>query len=67
MTIDDADQLVTKEYLDAKLAKLELAIFERIIASERGHRSWVAGLYALVIASNVAFGSILFGISQHLK
>lgn len=49
--LDDADKIVTKEYLDAKLAKLELAISDRIIASERGQRMWIWGLYALVIVS----------------
>jgi hypothetical protein len=53
--LEDSDKLVTKEYLDqlldAKLSKLELGISDRIIASERGQRMWVWGLYALVIIS----------------
>jgi hypothetical protein len=49
--LEDADKIVTKEYLDAKLAKLELGISDRIIASERGQRMWIWGLYALVIIS----------------
>ena len=53
--IEDADKLVTKEYLEtvlsAKLSKLELSISDRIIASERGQRMWLWGLYALVIVS----------------
>lgn len=53
--LEDGDKLVTKEYLDqildAKLSKLELGISDRIIASERGQRMWVWGLYALVIIS----------------
>jgi hypothetical protein len=47
--LEDSDKIVTKEYLDAKLSKLELGISDRIIASERGQRLWVWGLYALVI------------------
>jgi hypothetical protein len=49
--LDDADELVTKEYLEAKFARLELSISDRIMASERGQRMWVWGLYALVIIS----------------
>jgi hypothetical protein len=53
--IEDADKLVTKEYLEtvlsAKLNKLELSISDCIIASERGQRMWLWGLYALVIVS----------------
>jgi hypothetical protein len=49
--LEDADKIVTKEYLDAKLSKLELGISDRIIASERGQRMWIWGLYALVIIS----------------
>lgn len=53
--LEDSDKLVTKEYLDqvldAKLSKLELGISDRIMASERGQRMWVWGLYALVIIS----------------
>jgi hypothetical protein len=49
--LEDGDQLVTKEYLDAKLAKLDLGISDRIIASERDQRMWIWALYALVIVS----------------
>jgi hypothetical protein len=49
--LEDSDKLVTKEYLDAKLSKVELSISDRIMASERGQRMWVWGLYALVIIS----------------
>ena len=49
--LEDSDKIVTKEYLDARLSKLELGIADRIIASERGQRMWVWGLYALVIIS----------------
>jgi hypothetical protein len=53
--LEDHEKLVTKEHLDqvldAKLSKLELGISDRIIASERGQRMWVWGLYALVIIS----------------
>jgi hypothetical protein len=69
--LDDADQLVTKAYLenvlDAKLEKLKSELLMQLIASERGQRAWIAGLYALLIASDIALGSILFGIAQHLK
>jgi len=49
--LDDFDKFASKEYLDAKLNKLELAISDRIIVSERGQRMWIWGLYALVIIS----------------
>ena len=56
--LEDADQIVTKEYLDAKLAQLEVKLAElevrltdRMMTSERGQRLWVWGLYALVIVS----------------
>jgi hypothetical protein len=42
---------MNEQDLDARLAKLELAISDRIIASERGQRMWIWGLYALVIVS----------------
>lgn len=72
--IEDGDQLVTKDYLDARLSKLELGLTDRIIASERGQRMWIGGLYALVIGSTLGLGSILFNLQgqlsalvQHLK
>jgi hypothetical protein len=49
--IEDADKLATKEYLDAKLSELKSAMLEQLIASERGQRMWIWGLYALVIVS----------------
>jgi hypothetical protein len=49
--LEDSDKLVSKEYLDAKLAKLELSISDRIMTSERGQRMWIWGLYGLVIVS----------------
>jgi hypothetical protein len=60
--IEDGDRLVTKDYWDARLSKLELGITDRIIASERGQRMWIGGLYALVIASTFGLGSILFNL-----
>jgi hypothetical protein len=60
--LEDADQIVTREYLDtkldsfeskfaAKLAELETRMTDRLIASERGQRLWIWGLYGLVIVS----------------
>lgn len=53
--LEDADQLVTRDYLDLKLKAelnaLKSDILQQIIASERGQRMWIAGLYALVIVS----------------
>jgi len=49
--IEDADKLVTKEYLEAKLEKLGKDLLAQLIASERGQRAWIWGLYALVIVS----------------
>jgi hypothetical protein len=53
--LEDADQLVTRDYLDMKLKaelnSLKSDILQQIIASERGQRMWIAGLYALIIVS----------------
>jgi hypothetical protein len=53
--LEDADQLVTKEWfattLRAELAQFELRISDRIIQSERGQRAWIAGLYGMVIGT----------------
>jgi hypothetical protein len=56
--LEDADQIATKEYLEAKFAKLELAISDRIVASERtlrnsidNTRNLIFGTYALMIAA----------------
>jgi hypothetical protein len=47
--------MLSKEYLDtvldAKLSKLETRLLEQLIASERGQRMWIWGLFALVIIS----------------
>jgi hypothetical protein len=49
--IEDAEKLATKEYLDAKMSELKSALLEQLIASERGQRAWIWGLYALIIIS----------------
>jgi len=49
--IDDADKIVTKDYLDAKLEKLKSELLLQIIASERAQRAWIWGIYALIIVS----------------
>ncbi len=49
--IEDAEKLVAKDYLDAKLEKLKSDLLAQLIASERGQRAWIWGLYALVIVS----------------
>ena len=49
--LEDGDQLVTKDYLDAKLERLKSDLLQQLIASERGQRMWIWGLYALVIIS----------------
>jgi hypothetical protein len=51
--LEDGDKIVTKEYLDtkldAKLEQLKSDLLTQLIASERGQRMWIWGLYALVI------------------
>lgn len=49
--LEDGDQVVTKDHLDAKLEKLKSDLLAQLIASERGQRAWIWGLYALVIIS----------------
>jgi hypothetical protein len=49
--IEDAEKLATKEYLDSKMSELKSALLEQLIASERGQRAWIWGLYALIIIS----------------
>ena len=60
--IEDADQIVTKDYLDARLERLEKEVLKQIIASERvtrgrlialmlGAYGGILGTYALVIAA----------------
>jgi hypothetical protein len=49
--IEDADQLVTKDWLTAQLAQLELRISDRIAATERANRVWMAGAYALIFGT----------------
>jgi hypothetical protein len=53
--LEDADKIVTKEYLDnlltAKLERLKSDLLQQLIASERGQRLWIWGLYGLVIVS----------------
>jgi hypothetical protein len=56
--LEDADQIVTKEYLDAKLSQLELRITQTILSSERAMHSsidnaknLIFGTYALIVAA----------------
>jgi hypothetical protein len=53
--LEDSDQVVTKDYLDMKLqvlkSELESIFLKHLIASERGQRLWIWGLYGLVIVS----------------
>ena len=49
--LEDADKIVTKDYLDAKLERLKSDLLQQLIASERGQRLWIWGLYGLVIVS----------------
>jgi hypothetical protein len=49
--LEDSDQAVTKDYLDAKLERLKSDLLQQLIASERGQRLWIWGLYGLVIVS----------------
>jgi hypothetical protein len=56
--LENADQIVTKDFLAAtksdlltKLAELKTDLILQIVASERAQRIWIWGLYALVIAS----------------
>jgi hypothetical protein len=49
--LEDANKLVTKDYLDTQLAQLELRITDKLITSERGQRLRIWGLYGLVIVS----------------
>jgi hypothetical protein len=49
--LEDSDQVVTKDYLDAKLERLKSDLLQQLIASERGQRLWIWGLYGLVIVS----------------
>jgi hypothetical protein len=47
--LEDADKIVTKEYLDnlltARLERLKSDILQQLIASERGQRLLIWGLY----------------------
>jgi len=68
--IEDADRLVTKEYFDNKLsaglAQLELRITDKMIASERGQRLWIWGLYGLLIVSQGGVYALLINwLSKH--
>jgi hypothetical protein len=53
--IEDAGQLVTKEYfeakLDAKFEKLKRGLLEQIIASERAGRNLVFGVYGMIVGT----------------
>ena len=60
--IEDADQIVTKDYLDARLERLEKEVLKQITASERATRGLlialmlgayggILGTYAFIIAA----------------
>ena len=53
--LEDADQLITRDYLDMKLKAelnaLKADILAQLIASERGQRLWIGGLYALIFGT----------------
>jgi hypothetical protein len=67
--IDDADKIVTKEYfevtLEAKLQKLEKDLLAQLIASERGQRLWVWGLYGLVLVLHAGIWTGIAAILLH--
>ena len=49
--LEDADQIVTKDYLDARLEKLKNDLLEQIIASERAQRGWIFGAYGMIVGT----------------
>lgn len=49
--LEDGEKIVTKDYLRAELAALELRIVQQIIASERAQRGWMIGTYALIVGA----------------
>jgi hypothetical protein len=63
--LEDADKIVTKEYLDAKLERLKSDLLAQLIASERGQRLWVWGLYGLVIVLHAGTWAGIVAILLH--
>jgi hypothetical protein len=62
--LEDADQLVTKDFLRAELKNLQLGlqvyIQEQIIASERSTRSMVQTAYALIFGTYALIIAAIF-------
>lgn len=42
---------MTKQDLELAIARLELRLSDKLVASERGQRLWIWGLYGLIIVS----------------
>jgi len=69
--IEDADQLLTKDYLDARfqalearlearLEKLKNDLLEQIIASERAQRGWIFGAYGMIVGTYALIVATLY-------
>ncbi len=53
--LEDADQIVTKDYLRAELQQLKADIMEQLMINQRFNTTMILGLYA----TNIGFGILI--------